>query len=83
MTWYYQKSNDSQTIDVYEDDAEFTGLVTTLTHGPPWDYPDDIKQVMREAWEQEANLGNSPVMNVRAGYILMDMVQENIEEGTP
>lgn len=83
MTWYYQESEDGQTVDVYEDDAEFTGLVTTLEHGPPWTFPDDIKQVMRETWEEEASLGNSPVMNTRAGHILMDLATENIEEGTP
>lgn len=84
MTWYYDIADGGSQMDIYEDDPEFTGLIETLQNdGSGFRHPDDIKQVMRETWEQEANLGSSPVMNVRAGHILMDLATDDIERGTP
>lgn len=83
MTWYYDISGNGN-MDVYEDDPEFSGLVTTVQNGGDgFELPGDVKSVMRATWEDNANLGNSPVMDVRAGYILMDMATNDIEEGTP
>lgn len=83
MTWKYKVSNDGLSMDVFEDDPEYSGKITTLTKSDPGFTPiPEVKRVMRETWEKEANLGSSPVMNVRAGYILMDLVTENIEEGS-
>lgn len=81
MTWYL----DTETGDVYEDDPQFTGLVDSISTGPGEEYvlQRDLLPVVRATWESEANLGNSPVMNVRAGYILMDMATQNWEFGTP
>lgn len=84
MTWYYDEADDGSSMDIYEDDPEFSGLIDTLQNdGSGFRIPDDIRAVMRATWEAEANLGNSPVMNVRAGHILMDLVTDNIQEGTP
>lgn len=71
-------------MDIYEDDPAFSGKINTLQNdGSGFTIPNDIRAVMRTTWEQEANLGNSSVMNVRAGHILTDMVTGNIKEGTP
>lgn len=84
MTWYYDIHDDGSAMDVYEDDTEFTGKITTLQNdGSGFRLPGDVRAVMRDTWETEAGLGNSPVMSVRAGAILMDMVTDNIEAGTP
>lgn len=84
MTWYYSLANDDSSMEIYEDDPEFTGQIATLQNeGSGFRLPNDIQTVMRETWEAEANLGNSPVMNVRAGHILIDLVTENIKEGKP
>lgn len=84
MTWYYDISDDGSIMDIYEDDAEFTGKITTLQNdGSGFRIPDEVRDVMRETWEKEANLGNSPVMSARAGQILMDMECECIEKGVP
>lgn len=77
MTW----GIDPETGEVWEDDPEFTGVVATIDISDGYRLPDDVQNVMRETWKSEANLGNSPVMDVRAGYIIMDMVTENIVEG--
>lgn len=73
---------DPTTGDVYEDDPEFSGVVATLDR-EEYVLGRDLPPVMRETWETERNLGNSPVMNVRAGYILMDMATANWRFGTP
>lgn len=84
MTWRYDIADDGSSMDIYEDDPAFTGKIDTLQNdGSGLTIPDDVQAVMRATWEQEANLGNSPVMTVRAGHILMDMVTEDIEAGTP
>lgn len=79
MTWYL----DPDTGDVIEDNPEVSSPQTHATLSEPYHTSDDVLAVMQDVWETEANLGNSPVMSVRAGYILMDMIQENIERGTP
>lgn len=84
MTWHYDIADDGSSMAIYEDDPAFTGQVDTLQNdGSGFTIPDDIHAVMRAAWEQEATLGNSPVMSARAGYILMDMVTGDIAEGQP
>lgn len=84
MTWYYNRADGGSRVDIYEDDSEFTGKITTLQNdGSGFKIPHDIREVMRETWEKEANLGNSPVMSVRAGQILMDMQCDCIKEGVP
>ncbi|WP_121820045.1 hypothetical protein [Halostella salina] len=77
MTW----GLDEETGVVWEDDSEFSGVVRTIDVSDGYSLPDDVKTVMRDTWEENANLGNSPVMDVRAGYILMDMATEDIELG--
>lgn len=84
MTWYYDIFDDGGEMDVYEDDPEFTGVVKTIKNdGSGFDIPSDVKAVMRGVWEDEANLGKSPVMDVRSGHIMMDMITEDIREGVP
>jgi len=86
MTWHYSIADDGSSMDIYEDDSEFTGKITTLQNdGSGFTIPDDVRAEMRATWEAEANVGqgNSPVMSVRAGHILMDMVTGDIQEGTP
>jgi len=84
MTWYYDIADDYSSMKIYEDDPEFTGKIDTLQNdGSGFRIPDDVRDVMRETWEQEASLDNSPVMSTRAGHILMDMQCECIKEGVP
>lgn len=84
MTWTYDIADDGSQMGIYEDDPEHTGLITTLDNdGSGFRIPNDIEAVMRATWEQEASLGSSPVMSVRAGHILMDLATGNIEEGVP
>lgn len=83
MTWFYNITDDGS-MEIYEDDGENTRLIKTLENdGSGFTIPNDVREVMRETWEQEANLGNSPVMSVRAGKILMDMQCDCIERGIP
>lgn len=77
MTW----GIDPNTGDVWEDDPQFTGVVTTIDVSNGYTVPDDVTEVMRETFRTEANMGNSPVLNQRAGEILMDWVDENIVVG--
>lgn len=77
MTW----GVDPETEEVWEDDPEFAGIVLTIDLSDEWTYPDDIKSIMRETWEEQASIGNSPVMDVRAGHILIDLATDNIVRG--
>lgn len=84
MTWYYSVSDNGQYMDVYEQDSEFIGHITTIENdGSGFEIPNDINIVMRKTWEEQASLGQSPVMSVRAGNIMMDMICGCIEEGVP
>lgn len=80
MTWYL----DPETGECYEDDPAYSGKVdSSVDMVDGYEFPDDVVTVMREVWEEHANHGRGPVMNVRAGYILMDMIEGNIERGVP
>jgi len=73
---------DPETGEVWEDDPAFTGVVTTLDNSDGYTTPDDVIAVMRDTFRAEAKMGNSPVLNQRAGEILMDWVDENIVVGS-
>lgn len=79
MTWYF----DRDTSEVIEDSPALDSPTTHATLPERRRLPDDVIDVMREVWETEVNINNSPDMSARAAYILMDMVQENIVYGRP
>jgi len=81
MTWYYQIQDDNSRMDIY--DHTGTNVQTLQNDGSGFSVPEDVHAVMRDVWEQEANLGSSPVMTKYAGEILMHMVTQDIEQGVP
>lgn len=89
MTWYFDPSG--ETFDLYDHTGSKVRSNVQMAD-PSWqDFdagidpgaPPELRQEMRDIWEQEANLGNSPVMSVYAGKTLMHMMDGPIEEGTP
>lgn len=84
MTWYYSIANDGSSMTVYEDDPEFTGKITTLQNdGLGFRLPDDVLEVMTETFMQIVELGDNPTIPVRAGWIVVDLTTNNIQEGIP
>lgn len=82
--WYYEISEDGSSMDIYESDAEFTGKIKTVQNdGSGFRLPNDVLEVMTETFMQVTELGDNPTIPVRAGYIVVDLTTDNIEEGVP
>lgn len=74
MTWYLDK--ESNNYDVYDHNGDVVGQADEASTG-------EVKRIMRETFETEANLGNSPVLNQYAGQILVHWIDGDIEFGSP
>lgn len=84
MTWYYDLSDDGSSMDIYEDDPEFTGLVKTVENdGSGFQIPNDVLDSMSTTFMQVVDLGENPTIPVRAGWIVVDLTTNNVVEGTP
>lgn len=80
MTWHFDPSG--ETFDLYDHTGNL--VASDVPFSGSWsDYPPEVTAKMREIWEGEVNLGNSPVMSEYAGRLLMHMVEGDIEGGTP
>lgn len=84
MTWYYNITENGSSIDIYEDDPEFTGKITTLENdGSGFRIPDDVLEVMTATFMEVTELGDNPTIPVRAGHIVVDLTTNNVKEGVP
>jgi len=84
MTWYYNISDDGSSMDIYEDDAEFTGKIATIQNdGNGFRTPDDVLVTMTETFMGITELGQNPTIPIRAGWIVTDLTTNNIKQGVP
>ena len=60
---------------VYDHNGAAIGTVDPTT---TYRYPGDIQSVLSDTFREEANLGNSPVMSVYAGELLMQKADGDI-----
>ena len=75
MTYYYKIADDGSSMDIYEDNVEFTGLIKTIENdGSGFHIPPDIKQTMQNVISDERRFG----LSERGEYILEDLSNENI-----
>lgn len=77
MTWRY-KLTDAGNLSIYDHNGDH--ITTLMNDGSGFEIPGDIEDVMRQEWEASANLGESPVMDIYAGEVLMRMATGDIEE---
>ena len=69
---------------IWDDDGDGTVYdhngheIGTIDPEKPYVYPSDVQTLVSDVWREEADLGNSPVMSIYAGELLIRKVDGDI-----